>query len=312
MLIGFVVFLCISLILLSYGVYNIVIIKPESAIDYTDLINSLTANPNANPFNLPNSQSGQVQFELPITYMNWTLPITLNFTVTNDIALVQNTLSEMNTTISFSNVSDQSEAVSIGAIQIQPVSAISVQPNSDSSSGYSNFGYSSLSYIDIYPFESINSSTNQIWSTTSYGVFQNTGTVTLYIQVSMAPSLAMQDKIYSYLNQNNQQYQYSYNTNLTLPNITIISESQLTEQQRTEQQQDIQQRETSLQTQLQALQVDLLTQAKDNQNYSETLNLGLTSFILFFASLDIAFIIYDHSEDKDKKTQYYDESEIDY
>lgn len=40
------------------------------------------------------------------------------------------------------------------------------------------------------------------------------------------------------------------------------------------------------------------------QQVSYSLNLSLTYFVLFFASVDIAVALYDHSEDKDKKAEY--------
>jgi hypothetical protein len=44
-----------------------------------------------------------------------------------------------------------------------------------------------------------------------------------------------------------------------------------------------------------------LTSQQQNMN---NLNLSLTYFVLFFASIDIAVLFFDHSEDKEKKEQY--------
>jgi hypothetical protein len=49
---------------------------------------------------------------------------------------------------------------------------------------------------------------------------------------------------------------------------------------------------------------DIQSQASVQQQINNNLSLSLTYFVLFFASIDIAIAFYDHSEDKNKQSEY--------
>lgn len=60
---------------------------------------------------------------------------------------------------------------------------------------------------------------------------------------------------------------------------------------------------------VQAQQIQQLEQQQKEiwqaqQEVSNDMNLGLTFFVLFFASIDIVVVIFDHSEDENRKAQY--------
>ena len=118
-------------------------------------------------------------------------------------------------------------------------------------------------------------------------IFQNSGPITLQISASLTPT----QNVINYVNWTT--FPTDFNVNVTLSNIYIQSSTSTQQQSLAQQELSQQQAET---TTLNLMQIQ--------QKINDFQNSSLTFFVLFFACIDIAVVIFDHSKDDDKKADY--------
>ena len=144
----------------------------------------------------------------------------------------------------------------------------------------------------------------------SYCIFQSNQSVTFNVKVLMSQNYEMQGKMNSWLKENNMLFQDEYSFNVTLSDLKIKSVTQLTDQEHSNLQAMANQRQQMLQMKLQAMQTAMLSQDQAHQDSAEKMNLGLTFVIMFLALVELSFIIYEHSNDDERKDQYYTKKSI--
>jgi hypothetical protein len=309
---AFILSLLVSVIFLGFAVHYIFLPRSYQPIDYNNFMKMVTLNPNADPTSQSETQSALAQFEIPLSYRNWTLPMELNLTLISNYFFVADTLTYLNASIYTIGNSSLANAVDIETIELNIDNAVTVYPDDNSFLiGYSS-GYSTPNYFEnktVFFHEtnpSLYTAFNQTWFSIpyNYALFRDSGAIKATIVVEMHPSSNMSSAIYSYLEQVDQNYGYNYQVTLTIPNIHIKLESELTAEQRGQQLQAIQLQEMNVQSQLQAVQALTMVQSQQQQNDTNNTNMGLTFVVLFLTSVQIGIAIYDHSNDQRLKSEF--------
>ena len=176
--------------------------------------------------------------------------------------------------------------------EVKPLDTISVEtqnPWQPYNGGY----YEILEPNELGSFPAFGGyNSSSVWITEQwYGgdtmIFQNAGPITLQISASLLPTQDVWNEV------NWTTFPTDFNVNVTIPNIYIQSSTSV-------QQQSLAQQELSQQQATTAV----LNQMQTQQRINDYENSSLTFFVLFFASIDIAVVIFDHSKDDDKKAEY--------
>jgi hypothetical protein len=221
------------------------------------------------------SETGQVEFFIPNAQPFNTTATTSTavevFCTVNSTSFVQGEPSLITFKLLFEKIVSN---LYVDTMQVYPLNAIDLY-----NASYSN--KTGITYIPtqvpimsvLNPIPSTEDSIWQTWEAGGGVIFQNSGPINLEIRVYVQPN----QNILSSVNMTG--FKSEYDMTFTIPDIYIIS-GQTSQQMNTQQQQEIQQ--------------------QNNENNI----LSLTFFVLFFASLDIAVVFYDHSKDKDKEAEY--------
>ena len=79
---------------------------------------------------------------------------------------------------------------------------------------------------------------------------------------------------------------------------------ELTESEKNDLNSMMNQRQQSSQLRYQQIQTAILQQSQVNQENNEQQNLAFTCIVIFLALIELSFIVYENSEDEDRKEQY--------
>jgi hypothetical protein len=185
------------------------------------------------------------------------------------------------------------EVLVIGAgFEVQPLNTISVETQ-DPWQPYNGGYYQIFEPNELGIFYAVGGyNSSSVWITEEwYGsgtmIFQNSGPITLQISASLLPTQDIWNDV------NWTTFPTEFNVNVTIPNIYIQSSTLVQQQSLAQQELSQQQAETAT-----------LNLMQTQQKIGDYQNSSLTYFVLFFACIDIAVVIFDHSKDDDKKAEY--------
>lgn len=244
------------------------------------------------------------QFNVSTSYMNETIPVEINFTLSSDSYFAQNTLFKTDVTATVNEYPKSTNTTSINDISVQFQGAIDATPNSGSLTGFTSYSYG-LSYPSTVYLG--NWYLDKHWQGSNYVTFPNNGSIVCNVSFGMSPNYsdsAAYQTLTSYLNTENKTFQSTANFTYTLSNVQVRSYLELSDSERSSLQSMTSERQQTLQTELSALLADLAQNSQNQANASENMNIGLTCVIAFLALVEVSFIIYEHSKDEERAEKY--------
>jgi hypothetical protein len=299
----------IAIISLAFGLNFILTSNQQSISDY---LSTLYLDEGPIPYPNPTiSLSEQKQFEVPTSYMNKTIPVTINFTLLSDSYFAQNTLFEINTTATVSKQDMKSNGIRITRIDTKQFNAIDVYPDEYSPLGYredpfysSYSSYAGETYLNPSSRqEDIEETFNQV----NFFTFHDNGSLVCNVTFIIGKdysNYSLREEMDSYLEEENRTFQYEATFTHHFSNLSVVSYLDLTDPQRNELHEMTNQRIQSSQLRLQQLQTAMWSRTETIQENSEKRDLGFTLVIFFLALTEISLIIYEQSADEEKQENY--------
>jgi len=245
------------------------------------------------------TKTGQTEFTLPrLRFANGNGPTSYSAYVNCSVSgtFVQNSPSNITVEVILPVITQVD--LNVTDIQVSPVDAPEVYRDWTSQTGYSSYG-PSVDFLPLWQTESYGA--NQVWTSLLNGVaywntfcFEDVGLINLKITIYAKPTnFALNYTDWSAYNSN----YVPFVTTVAVPN-TFMDSIETVQLQQSQQawQQSIQ----SIENQSLVLQL----QWNKQQEISGDATFSLTFFVLAFMSLDLAIVVFDHSEDKKRKAEY--------
>lgn len=294
-----------AFVILLFGLSIFWSLNTSYNIDYLAYI-STAGDENVNFPNPVISLCEQRSFELPTSYMEQTIPVTFNFVLSSDSYFVQNTLFEMNISATANKNDLKANGISILSIETKQFNATDVYPDEYLPLGYREQSYSSYYSGETYLYVS-QQETEYVWNNVDFFTFHNNGSlacnVTIYLSRNYSNS-SLQEEIDSYLTSENKTFQNEVVFTHHFANFSVKSYLELTESEKNDLHSMMVQRQQSSQLRFQEIQTAILHQSQVNQENNEQQNIAFSCVVIFLALIEISFIIYENSEDEERKEQY--------
>jgi len=249
---------------------------------------------------------GETIFQIPDVNMpNHSFNVRLSCTIASiGGRLIQN-IPISNITVSMEFGPTCWNTLDILSIEVEPVKTVNVHQTWGYLSGYT---YTASSPSTMYLWQGEDRGALQVWSGYDWqdSIFQDAGPVKLFVKISAIPQMDwMNGEIpFEWYNETytraDMYYHPNFNTTVSIPSLFVESTQSVQQQAFQEQTMTIQQQQVEILKALNASQA----QTEMQQTIYDYRNRGLTFFVLFFAAVDIAVVIYDHSNDDEKKAKY--------